>query len=193
MLQLRQMIDSVLDEMGFEFLHLERSHNGEPVLTSVCGKPVISLLGITLPARLTTKERDYAYTLIQGYCVEKEDDINWMIKVRANPIDLNTVTDYSITHATIGGHYKWENGRQEYKTDTSVKHFTLTDEKFEIRWPVNDNDYSYRISDFVDIDAIHNSIAKIDIYKSAIQIYYDKWQEKNKLDKRIQEISTCQI
>ena len=185
MLQLRERLDTVLDNVGLDTLHLDRQDKiGTPVLLTQCGKPVLTIQGVTLPARLNSKERDYVYRILSNYIQNNLDDILWIMKASKERIDLNNISKYNISHRNTYGSFSNKDAYKFSLVDSFLIHCIYVEEK---------NHYEMYTPHGVTLNDVLASLKNIEEYKKELRIYYEAFREQTKVDEKIARLSTCTV
>ena len=197
MLQLRRMIDEVLDDLNISSLHLERGGNRNPMLVTECGIRVLNIMGITLPANLNKKDREYAFKLISNYLYKNKEDVLWVVDNLKHPINLNEASKYSISISEIGNRI-FKNGMWVYDERKGLRLTLILDGNNSNKIIVMLKDYDnpskweYYFSNYKkhQIEDVFNKTSEL---ITEMDKYIKTWKEYNKRQKKMAKITSCTI
>lgn len=191
MLQLRQIIDKILMQEGLAELHLERNKVGHLLLCGPCGQPFINIYGITVPPKLSRKERDYVSKLVTNHIIEKADDIDYIMsekKKNKKPEDISS--DFKL--ATIYGYSYPHNN-----INKSIKQAKLIDPSFKTKFSIvvdikSPKNYKITLNNGSPEDLIQIQ-KNMEKYLKILDKYVIALIEQEIIDKKIQKLSSCNL
>lgn len=192
MLLLREKTDAILESEGFKGLFIQRADHsnklpgsiGSIVICSPCGQPLIEIPGISVPFKMNTEEREYAFKLIKLYFKEFGDNVDELWSLKKNRVSL------------LG--FK-SNYKLEYRSQYNNLQIGISDKDTEMSYVYDFTDkdalkhYFYFSCTSATADQVKLAISRIPKYQTDISKFYGQVKLKEKQDVRILELTTCQI
>jgi hypothetical protein len=178
MIQLREMVDEVLQNVKLDFLHLD-VRNGILFLAGTCGKPYINIYGINVPKKINSKERDYIFKIVNKYITKNINDIKWVIDKKINKIKPEDVIPFNCSNQRDGNN----NFKYSINIGNNNISISLMDNKLYLNRNLNN----------VLFDIISQIILDKDIYLKALKLYKKAHEEYIVIENEIIKLSRCNI